>query len=303
MSRQGGMRSILCSLIIGLVLSLAAAPYVIASMPALKLAPLKYVTQLQPGHPKDGALDISNPTDTRLRIVTEVQAFRQMNNQGDLQFYPDEALQAAVQLSSTDFIIGPREAIRVHFRINPNLLPSGGVYGVIFFRTVPETGDSKANQIMTSARVGTLLILTVGDKGSRQGSMAVRVPFLSFGSGIRGMVEYTNTNRARDAVAYSPALGVRTGFFGGDARLTGPLVFPGRTRSVPLERPGNYVGFVPVRVNDTNGHAPAKTVWTFAVTGVWRVVFGVALLALLAIGYVRYGKRSRRRGYNRHLNK
>jgi hypothetical protein len=254
-----------------------------AELPELKVAPLRYQAHLDVGQVKTGFIDASNPTGTSIHVAFQVQAFRQANDQGELEFYDDARLSAAVTPALPEFEIGPREAVRTRFTIDASRLGPGGAYGVIFLRTVP-TGQA-SGQIATSARVGTLLILDVGGTGTKSGRISgLKLPRLVFGwhQKLPVAFSYQNTGSAETALSYFPELDVTAGFTGKPHKLTGPLVFPKRTRAIKTTLPAdNLIGLVPVSVHDHVGGSAPATTWMLADTGIWATLTLLAPVALL----------------------
>lgn len=277
---------ILSGLGIVLLLGFGVLMSVPVSATGLKIAPLKYEELLELGSEKTGYVDVANPTDFNLRVRTSVEAFRQVNNQGDLEFFPDEQLEAGIVLDVDEFELGPREAARIFFTIKSNNLPEGGIYATVFFETVTENESDQVSTIGTVARVGTLLILQNGD-GDRDGEIVeVALPFWQFGKGVEGRISYHNPNAER-AVGFSPELSVRVAWGEGSA-ITSGLVLPGITRDFSLMRPGDYFGLVPVTVTDEMT-GEEQRVWVFAITGLAQFVAPLFVLLLaISIGLQRY---------------
>jgi len=168
-----------------------------ADVPSLQVAPLQYTGNLIPGRVESGYVDVSNPTDTTIQVTSDVQGFRQTGTNGDLQFFSNPDLNAGIQVGLTSFTLGPRDALRDVFSINPSKLPQGGVYAAIFFRTQAQNQASNSSFVTESANVGTLLILTNGGAGSHRGAITgLKLPFWQFGPGLRGgTVTFQNTDR------------------------------------------------------------------------------------------------------------
>ena len=267
-----------------------------AAVPALKLAPLQYRTHLELGAPQTGILDVSNPTGAPVKLQTEVQGFRQTDNDGTLEYYDDERLRAAITPSLGAFTLGPREAVRLSFVVDPNKLGPGGSYGVIFVRTLP-SGPAPA-QLGTSARIGTLLIMDVAGTGQRQGTVGLTaLPAWHYGSApIRVQLTYHNTGTARTALAFAPQLELSLDHQPA-AVVPDPFVFPGRTRTVATSfKPGNRIGLVTVRVGDTSGGSSPVTRRIWLVSGYWTWL--LPLLIIIGLGVVIGYWRSRRVNYD-----
>lgn len=269
-------------LILGL--SLLAAPAARADVAGLQLNPLKYEDTLTTTTVKTGFIDVANPSDAAVSIATRVQGFRQADLEGRLAFFDDADLSAGIQVSLDRFELGPREALRVMFNVDPTKLPRGGVYAAIFFQTLPPEQSSNHSYVSESAKIGTLLILNNGGPGQHLGEIKnLSLPFWQVGPGLRsGSITYRNTDRSHQAIGFNPVLTARIFPWGHPQNLTTGLVLPGSTRHFALERPGSYAGLIPVTVTDRDsGHS--RTVWVLACTGVYRFILPIVLMALLAI--------------------
>lgn len=261
------------------LLAVLAIPQQDVAAQGLRVEPLKYEEQLELGDEKTGYVDVSNPGDTDVTVTTEVQAFRQINIDGDLEFYDDEQIQAGIDIDVDEFELGPREAARIFFEIDSNALPEGGVYAALLFGTEAFGGGDDVGAIDTTTRVGTLLLLENGDEGVRDGSFTeLDIGFWQFGSGISGRTEFTAAE-GEMAVAFEPELATEIPIAGAEAMESG-LVFAGNSRHFDIARDGNYLGVFPVSVTDeVTGESERQ--WVFAVTGVWQIIAPIFLLALV----------------------
>ncbi|HEX3082606.1 MAG TPA: hypothetical protein VHQ86_05115 [Candidatus Saccharimonadia bacterium] len=278
--------AVLALVILGLVL--LPVPPAAASLPALRLSPLKYTATLELGHPKIGYIEADNPTGATMHVTVEVEAFRQINDRGELEYYPDERLAAAIQPGLSSFDLGPREAIRVKFTIDPNRLGPGGAYGVIFLRTT--SGSHTASQINTSERIGTLLILNVPGAGTTAGRILdLHLPTFVYGKTTLPLAfSYQNTGQGSGALAFTPSLTTATGWRALPHTITGPFVFPGRTRQGQTNLVlGNQFGLIPVSIQDTTPGTPKyPTHWIIAVSGFWTWLLPVLLIVLFVAAIV-----------------
>ncbi len=250
------------------------------SAQSIRVEPLKYDEQLELGQEKTGYVDVSNPGDFDITISTEVEAFRQINTDGDLEFYEDEQISQGINIDVDEFDLGPREAARIFFEIDSNQLPEGGVYAALLFAVESGEGDGfEASGFGTTTRVGTLLLLENGDEVERDGSFIfLDMSFLQFGSAISGVTEFAASDGER-YVAFTPELSVSMPIAGQESLESG-LVFAGNSRVFDIEREGNYLGLFPVTVSDeVTGEEISR--WIFAVTGVWQIIVPLFILAIL----------------------
>lgn len=258
----------------------------------LKVSPLKYEEQLKLGAEKTGYVDVSNPGDFSVTVGTEVQAFRQINTDGDLEFYDDKQIQKGVEVDVDEFQLAPREAARIYFAVDSNQLPEGGVYAAILFSTEEDQADKlETSAIGTTSRVGTLLILENGDKGVKKGGIRnINIPFWQFGKGIEGDVNFVAADQEK-SIAFEP--GLRSSLpIARERDMESGLVFPGNTRRFKLDRTGGYFGVFPVEVTDEVTGDSERT-WVFALTGIWQVIIPfIVLILIIGVLVARYGKNS-----------
>ena len=274
--------------LLALVLMCVAVVATDASVSAagLKVAPLEYRTNLNKGEKQKGFIDISNPTSEKLLVSTSVQAFKQIDDQGTLQFYNSEQVAAGVLLDLDEFELGPREAVRMYFLLDSTKLPSGDVFASIFFTTKPaNTSDGEGQAI----RLGTVLSIVNGTPGARNAAItSIDVPFLQFNGEIRGTYAIKNTADPANATGFYPQVRVASSPLGESKEIAGSLVFAGRTRTNEFSLKLPPVGIY--RVNATYGNSSM---------GRWVVVLHpgviVALITvLLALGIARTLRRRQR---------
>jgi hypothetical protein len=278
------MTARLASIVLAVLLSLAALlpSTAAATAPALQLAPLQYEDSLGKTV-KTGHIDVSNPTDGPVEVQTSVKGFRQKGTTGDLEFYGDSDLSAAITTDLTGFEIGPREAIRVIFSVNPAKLPAGGTYAAIFFATQPAPGSSTSSYISESANLGTLLILRNGVAAAAKGGLiGLNAAFWQISGGLSAGATIANTAPAHGGVAFHPQISARIMPWSQAAATSTGLVLPGATRRFAVNRPGSYFGLLPLTVTDAATHT-SRTAWVFAWTGFYHW-FVPGMLVLMALG-------------------
>ena len=274
---------------VALVVALAAAALLgshaaRADVPGLQIAPLEYEDSLRTGVVKNGYIDVANPGDSQVDVISSVKGFSQIDTHGNLRFYDDPDLSSAITVGLPSFSLGPREAVRVGFTVDPAKLPQGGIYAAIFFRTQPPGQTSTSSFIAESANVGTILMLTNGTSTKHFGTITkLHVPFWQFGYGILGTFDFTNTDRTPHPVGFKPVLSARVLPWGSAPKLSTGLVLPGATRTFDLSRLGAFFGLLPVIVVDSDTHAWAVA-WVFACTG-WYA-YAVLIIAALLLLYI-----------------
>ena len=264
-------------LLIGIVPVLAAGLWSglsSADAVGLQLAPLEY-QQTITAKTQAGFIDVGNPSDSAVSVTTSVEGFRQIDSSGDLAYFNDPRLSAAITPGLSNFIMGPRESDRVSFTINPTKLPAGGIYAVIFFQTVPANQSADSSYVSQSAKVGTLLVLNNGGVAPTGGTVGLQLSRWQFGNGLHGEISYAV---ADGQVGLVPSLASKAYPWGKPTKLSTGLVLPGSARNFVLSRPGAFIGLIPVRVTDaTDGHVVTR--YVIAITGWYQtlVAFLVAL--------------------------
>lgn len=254
-----------------------------AAVPALQLAPLQYEDTLTPGQVFSGYIDVANPTDARITVRSGVQAFRQTGNRGDLEFFDDPELAAAIKPALDDFELGPREAVRVMFTVDSGKLPQGGTYAAIFFRTTPPEQSSASSYVTESAKVGTLLVLTNGAGAEHRGQVkSLSMPWLQLGDGLRGAYSFANTDTSSRPVGFKPQTSLTVLPWAKRHPVPSGLVLAKTTRQFDVTVPGSYLGVLPVTVTDADTKT-AATRWVVAVTGWYRVGLPVAIMLLVCV--------------------
>ncbi len=244
----------------------------------LKVAPLEYRAELSKGEKKKGFIDITNPSATATKVTLSVMGFRQVDDNGAVEFYADEHLAAGVLLDYTEVEIGAHETLHLAFLVDSTKLPEGNVYGAIFASTVAPDGVAAGPAV----RVGTLLSLVNGTQGENKAEVAaLQLPWLQVGEAITAQIAVKNTAAPERATGFYPDITVALQPYS-NKTVSGPLVFAGRTRTVAYGAPGNYFG--PMLVSATVGKS-TKTQLVFAITGYWRWLMPVFLALGFALAF------------------
>lgn len=251
----------------------------VAHADSLKIAPHSYEATIQKSEVKKGYIDVSNPGNTSIKIKLETQAFRQIDDEGSLEFFDSEQLSAGVKLDFETLTIGPREAYRVYFLLDGSKLPEGDVFGAIFASTIPTPGAG-ARQ---STRVGTLLLLQNGTPASRVADIAsFAASFLHIGDGLTAKVAVHNPGDPKKVTGFVPSITISTAPYG-SKNVKGPLVFADRTRTFDYVQPGNYFG--PIWFAATSGDS-SKGRLIFAITGYWQWLAPVLVVGIVIVGVI-----------------
>lgn len=257
---------------------------------ALKAAPLEYRTSLKKGEKQKGFIDVSNPSKDTVRVTTSAQAFRQVDNDGSLQFYDNEQVKAGVRLDLDEFDLGPHEAVRMYFLLDSTKLPSGDVYAAIFFTTA---SAAQPNQVGQAVRLGTLLSIVNGTPGPRAASiMDLSVPWLQLSDTIRGSYDIKNTARPGSSTGFYPTVSLYASPFGQTKEQKGKLTFAGITRSNDFSLSVFPLGLY--YVSATYG-ASSKAQWVVVASPLALLILAVlAAVVTVTWRYSRYQKKRRR---------
>lgn len=269
------MRGFGIGLLAGVLLFLAISGETIHAA-TLSVSPLKYDAELKAGEKKKGFVDISNPSAEGLVVKLTVQAFRQIDDQGTLQFYDSDAISDGVKLDYSEVEIGPRETLHLAFLLDGNKLPEGDVFAAIFAGAEP----SRLGAAEQTVKVGTLLIITNGTPANHIAVVEqLSVPWLQIGGEFSAHFALRNTANQSEGTGFAPEVTVSAWPFIHDV-VTGPLVFSGRTRQVDYVKSGSFMGLVRVGVKTGQSEQAA---YTFLITGYWKWLFPL-LLVLVAGG-------------------
>lgn len=240
------------------------------------MRPLIYDDVLKTGEKKRGFVDISNPSGATLELKTSIQAFRQINDQGGLEFFDNEHVSSGILLDLDSFTLKPHETLRLYFLIDGARLPEGDVFAAVFVSTVPE----KTSGASVSVRVGTLLIIKNGTATSHKADIeSLEASVFQFGEAITTRMYVRNVADEKAQTGFFPEITVALQPYTAKS-ATGPLVFAGRTRTIDYREIGNYFG--PIRIDAGTGDSH-KTRIIFAVTGYWR---WLAPLILVLISFL-----------------
>lgn len=275
------------SLVLGTVAIIAITHASAARAQAsLQVNPLKYEDKLNSDKVRSGFIDVANPGDTAAQVRASVQGFRQADLDGNLEFFDSETFSRAIKPGLTDFEIGPRESIRVTFTVEPSKLPLGGIYAVIFFRTEPgTTPNNTTSSIFESANIGTILLLQHGPIGPAKGRIDhLYIPFFQTTDGIKGSIEYKNLSTDNPSAIY-PSFQLKIFPWGKPSTATGPFIMPGHLRRFVLEKPGSYLGLIPVLLTEKATNKTRIT-WVLAATGRYSWLPSLLFVSfIVALGY------------------
>lgn len=255
----------------------------------LRMQPLEYRTTLAAGDVQKGFVDIANPGRETVIVTTSVRAFRQIDDQGTLEFYDDAEVSAGITPDLDEFELAPNEIIRMYFIVDGSKLPSGDVFAGLFATAKAKDDTSGAQQV---ARVGTLLNIVNGTPGSRQADIVhLDVPFLQIGEQLVGSYVIKNRAEPTQATGFYPEVTLAVDPFHSQHVTTSKLIFAGRSRTNDFSVQESRLGLYNVSV--TYGSS-TKSQWVLMATGVWTwigALLAIVGIVVLAFSFIRIYQR------------
>jgi len=246
---------------------------------SLQIRPLLYKEKIEGDKTKRGIVDVANGGGKATDVTMNVQMFRQVDDDGTLQFLESDVVKKAIKTDIESFRLKPKEAVRVVFTIDGSKLPQGDIFAAIFATTKTK---NTPQAVTPEARVGTLLVLENGKPGPRN----LTIPSLSLsrlqigGSSIRGEMKIRNEADSMQTTGFFPKISTNVSPGGESTKFDGPLVSAGRTRTFDFSIPSNQFGIFRVNIK-ANDAQTAR--YVFVVTGVWRYIAPVLALLLLML--------------------
>ncbi len=267
------IRESILFLFLAVALTCIAGTHTSYATTSLKVAPDSYKARLKSGERQKGFIDVSNPTEETLQVNTAVQAFRQVDDKGSLEFYDDAQVTKGVQLDLTKFELRPHEVLRMYFILDGKKLPSGDVFAAIFFKVSQPSATNSA--VQQAVRVGTLFSVVNGTPGPRDAEILhLDVPFFQTGTAVEGSVTVQNTADSDKNTGFYPELATSV-WPGKQKRLiTSALVFAGRTRTTDFELKNIGLGIHKVTVSYKGS---SKTAWSINVDPFTLIIVGAII--------------------------
>lgn len=285
-------------IIIGVLMALSLTLAASVRADALKIAPLNYDVQLEPGQKKKGFVDITNSESSKQKLEFKVQAFEQTAADGSLRFYDDEQMSLGIVLDYSEYEIEPGQTLRLAFLIDGSKLPQGDSFAAIFASNMPARQG-----VAGTVRVGTILTLLNGSPSGRQAEVTnLQVPFWQIGNSITGSYGIKNTSDPKKSTGFRPVVDVSLSPISYQTQNKSSLVFAGIERRNDFSVEGSRFGFYNVIVAYGGSK---KNVWVFTATplGVFTAVAAAALVIVgipLAVGKARQLRVGRDRKFKRH---
>lgn len=256
-----------------LIMTLMLLQDVPASALGIKIAPLEYKTTLREGERKQGVVDVSNPSEQGVDVGVSVQAFRQIDDNGGLEFYSDKAIENGIRPELSSIRLEPKGAVRLAFSVDGKTLPEGDVFAAIMFTTNPVLPQNGVGQ---QVRVGTLLSLENKQAGERSAKITdLSVPLLQLSQTTQGSYRIKNTGSKTSG--FYPEVTVHSWPGGRIKAVTSSLLFGGHERSNEF----SYTTGYGIHKIDATYKSSTKSRWVIAVAP-WMIV--LTLLIALIIG-------------------
>lgn len=271
-----------------IVSSFLAANVSDVSAAGIKIAPLEYKTSLKNNERKQGYIDVSNPSDYAVTVVSSVRGFTQTDSSGTLQFYEDEQLEAGIRTELTGFTLQPRESLRLFFEVDAAKLPKGNVFAAIFFTSELQR---KVSGVAQEVRLGTLLSLTNGTPVAEKATITeLSIPFVQIGTKATGSYVVRNDTSKSEATGFYPAVTVSVSQ-GYTQKQRSSLVFSGIARSNDFETDTIGPGIHKITVSyDDSG----KSSWVIVMPG-WLLIVALITLIVVLVELLLWIRRQKRR--------
>ncbi len=256
----------------------------VGAVASLLIQPLQVKTTIQPSETQKGFLDIGNPGAQSVIVKTSVQAFKQINNTGELEFYNDSQMAAGIIPDLSTFVIGPHETYRMYYALNGTKLPAGDSFAVLFFETVMHASGGVSPEV----RVGTLLSITNGTPGDRKAAITgLSVPFFQLDNAVKGTYRIKNTGDTTKSTGFYPDVDVKITPFDQSQKVTSSLIFTGNERDNAFTVATHKIGFYKVHVAFGT---TSREVWVF-IASPWQIVLIMLVLFAIIFALFSYKKR------------
>lgn len=266
-----------------------------ASAAGLQIAPIEYRQDINGGI-KKGAVDITNMSGETRQVTIEVRAFRQIDNSGTLTFYDDPTIKQAITPDLNKFTLKPYTTEHMYFLVDGTKLPHTMIFASILAEASPEKASYNITPLL---RVGTLLIINNGASDPvKEGQISQwHVPFLQVGNAVHGEFSFKNTEQGDGATGFFPKF--KLSVAGNVKQIDGSLVFPGIDRKHDFAVEGSRIGLFNLKL--TSDAKTSASQWILVLTGYWRWLFPLIILALAIVLY--YMKRFLPTAHRKHSKK
>lgn len=270
-------------LVCSIVLSFLVGHHTVSAIDVVQVRPLLYREKLDNGETKRGLIDLSNGSNEASEFDMSVRLFRQVGDDGSLEFYDDPDISRGIQVEVSNVELKAKEAVRIGFSVDGSKLPQGDIFAAILATAEHE---SAPQAIVSVAQIGTLLILQNGVPGERKASIAaLDIDPLQIGDAVRGAVSVTNPANSTRMTGFFPSMQITIQPLGMTTKFEGPLIYAGRTRTFDFSVPSSQFGVYKIIVA-ANGESASR--YVFLMTGVWKIVAPLGIATLLVLGGALY---------------
>ena len=250
----------------------------VARAQGLNIQPYTYSIELKTKERQKGIIDVRNPSGEKISVTTSVQAFRQIDDKGTLEFYDNEQVAAGITPDLKQFELGPRQTMRMVFEVDGAKLPPGDVFGAVFFSAKPATATRGVSQ---AVRLGTILSIVNGVKPQRSAEIiSLTSTFLHTGDAVSGSYVIKNTGNPANSTGFYPEVTLSLSPFQIEKVQSSTLVFAGRSRTNDFMLETSRFGLYKLSANYGE---QTKSKWIFVATGWWRWV-SVSVILVVVFG-------------------
>lgn len=266
-----------------------------AQAESIQVAPLRYDVSLGKGESKKGFVDFVNRDSGKVVLKFSVKGFRQNPQNGNLEFFDDPKLTAAIKLDLESVELDSSEAVHMAFITEGKLLREGDSFAAILASTVPP-GTSGAKQ---SISVGTLLFIQNQTPSPHSLSInSFLANWLQIGDGPELSMAVKNTTDTDKISGFEPDIDFSVWPYS-HKTVKGPFVMSGVTRQVTISDKASYFGPALIKVQSGDD---TRSQLVFMVTGYWRwlslVLMTTVVVAFLVIKNRQQIRRAVRRQFD-----
>jgi len=259
----------------------------------LTVSPIRSELDITPGTSLDGALTVTNSTNSLMRVKFESEEFKVINQQYDYAFSQESDISKWITFENNDFSLEPGKKTTITFNVGvPLSTEPGGRYASIFVSTDTEGKGSSAGSVQ---RIASLLYINILGDVSRFGKLiSLNTPWLiSDKSSWSAAIQNSGTThfRSRYGLKIYTIFGDEVSSFSDDS-----LILPGTIRMVKGDLKQPFLpGFYKVVYTIGLGDTPAKIDARFFIyIPLWSIAIFVALFIILTVNFnkVRLQKKS-----------
>ncbi len=285
----------------------------------LQISPTRVDWTFDLGDERVGQVNLKNYTKEAMKVEVEVEDFTVNDDSTDAEFYVPGNTHPLKAYDVIDWVsfdagdhpvitIPAEESVDVKFKVNiPDSTPTGGYYGAIFFRTLPDDEIADPNGtssvIGVSQRIGTLLLMGVRGVGPMEKKGAIESFEAEKGTYGSSPVEL-DTRFKNTGNMHFPVYGsVTIQKFGKDIKefdLDSRMTYPGKNRLYENEWEfgnwsfGKYKAVANMKSED--GTITDEAEVSFWVIPFKTTIILAVLIILIVVGVVVFGKKFEMKG-------